>query len=69
MTTVGPALDELRRWLSAVDRLAQAVTSAGELSDVLDLVADTARELLGYDFCAVLLPDPAGTHLLITGWS
>ncbi|ACV81170.1 helix-turn-helix domain-containing protein [Nakamurella multipartita] len=69
MITVGPALDELRRWLSAVDRLALAVTSPGELPAVLDLVADTARDLLGYDFCAVLLPDPTGTHLLITGWS
>lgn len=64
-----PTLTELRRWLTAVDQLTQAVNSPGELRDVLDLVADTARELLGYDFCAVLLPDPSGTHLVITGWS
>lgn len=67
--TVEPALTELGRWLAAVDRLAQAVNSSAGLRDVLDLVADTARELLGYDFCAVLLPDPTGGHLVITGWS
>jgi len=64
-----PALTELRRWLAAVDRLARAVNSPGNLREVLDLVADTARNLLGYDFCAVLLPDPSGTHLVIAGWS
>jgi len=63
------ALAELRRWLAAVDRLTQAVNSSTGLRAVLDLVADTARDLLGYDFCAVLLPDPAGSHLVITGWS
>jgi sugar diacid utilization regulator len=62
-------LAELRRWLAAVDRLTQAVNSSTGLRAVLDLVADTARDLLGYDFCAVLLPDPAGSHLVITGWS
>lgn len=64
-----PALTELRRWLAAVDRLTRAVNSSAGLREVLDLVADTARELLGYDFCAVLLPDPSGGHLVITGWS
>jgi sugar diacid utilization regulator len=64
-----PALTELRRWLAAVDRLTRAVNSSAGLRDVLGLVADTARELLGYDFCAVLLPDPTGSHLVITGWS
>lgn len=63
------ALTELRRWLTAVDRLTRAVNSGDRLRDVLDLVADSARELLGYDFCAVLLPDPTGGHLVITGWS
>lgn len=64
-----PALTELRRWLAAVDRLTRSVNSSADLREVLDLVADTARELLGYDFCAVLLPDPTGGHLMITGWS
>jgi len=64
-----PALIELRRWLAAVDRLTRAVNSKAGLREVLDLVADTARDLLGYDFCAVLLPDPTGGHLMITGWS
>lgn len=67
--SVEAALAELRRWLTAVDRLTRAVNSGVGLREVLDLVADTARELLGYDFCAVLLPDPTGSHLVITGWS
>ncbi len=64
-----PALTELRRWLASVDRLTRTVNSSAGLPEVLDLVAETARELLGYDFCAVLLPDPTGEHLVITGWS
>ena len=64
-----PGLTEVRRWLVAVDRLTRAVNSPAGLRDVLDLVAETARDLLGYDFCAVLLPDSTGGHLVITGWS
>ncbi|WP_420123116.1 helix-turn-helix domain-containing protein [Nakamurella sp.] len=64
-----PGLTEVRRWLVAADRLTRAVNSPAGLRDVLDLVAETARDLLGYDFCAVLLPDPTGGHLVITGWS
>lgn len=63
------ALAELRRWLAAVDALAEAVASAHSLRTVLDLVADTGRRLLGFDFCAVLLPDPGRDALVITGWS
>ncbi|WP_111766595.1 helix-turn-helix domain-containing protein [Nakamurella deserti] len=61
--------DELRRWLSAVETLSAAVTSGRDLTDVLDLVAATARDLLGFDFCAVLIPDEPARTLVITGWS
>ena len=60
---------ELLTWLSALRTLSSAATSAADLQHVLDLVADTARTLLGFDFCGVLTPDPAGENLVITGWS
>jgi DNA-binding PucR family transcriptional regulator len=62
-------LAELRRWLQAVDALTDAVNSTRSLAAILDLVANKARELLGFDFCAVLLPDPQRLNLVITGWS
>jgi sugar diacid utilization regulator len=60
---------ELLTWLSALRTLSSAATSAADLQHVLDLVADTARTLLGFDFCGVLTPDPTGESLMITGWS
>lgn len=60
---------ELRRWLTAVDTVTEAVNSSRSLRAILDLVAHSARSLLGFDFCAVLLPDPLGENLVITGWS
>lgn len=60
---------ELLTWLGALRALSSAATSAADLQHVLDLVADTARTLLGFDFCGVLTPDPAGENLVITGWS
>jgi sugar diacid utilization regulator/GAF domain-containing protein len=66
----GPeSLAELRRWLQAVDALTEAVNSTRSLPAILDLVADSARTLLGFDFCAVLLPDEPRMNLVITGWS
>jgi sugar diacid utilization regulator len=60
---------ELLTWLSALRTLSSAATSAADLQHVLDLVAETARTLLGFDFCGVLTPDPAGESLVIVGWS
>ncbi|MGV9385399.1 helix-turn-helix domain-containing protein [Nonomuraea sp. NPDC003707] len=60
---------ELRSWLAAVSALTAAVNAGRGLRDVLDLVAATARELLGLDFCGVLVPDPAERNLVIAGWS
>jgi len=62
-------LYELRRWLAAVDTLTEAVNSSRTLREVLDLVARSAKSLLGFDFCAVLLPDAQRQNLVITGWS
>ncbi|MBJ7337741.1 MAG: GAF domain-containing protein [Mycolicibacterium sp.] len=56
-------------WLSALRTLSSAATSAADLQHVLALVAETARTLLGFDFCGVLTPDPTGESLMITGWS
>ncbi|MET7336708.1 GAF domain-containing protein [Nonomuraea sp. NPDC005650] len=60
---------ELRSWLAAVSALTAAVNAGRGLRDVLDLVAATARELLGLDFCGVLVPDAAERNLVIAGWS
>ncbi|MGH3639086.1 MAG: GAF domain-containing protein, partial [Mycobacterium sp.] len=60
---------ELLTWLSALRALSAASTSATDPRHVLDLVADTARTLLAFDFCGVLTPDPAADSLVITGWS
>ncbi|MCW2808720.1 MAG: Two component domain sensor and regulator [Marmoricola sp.] len=58
---------ELRRWLEEIAQIAAAVNRPVMLETLLDLVAATASRLLGYDFCAVLLPDPSGKALLIEG--
>ena len=52
-----------------VDALTSAVNSALSLRGILDLVARHTRTLLGFDFCAVLLPDVDRHNLVITGWS
>ncbi|MBE1585349.1 helix-turn-helix domain-containing protein [Nonomuraea angiospora] len=65
----GEDATELRSWLAAVSALTAAVNAGRGLRDVLDLVAATARELLGLDFCGVLVPDPAERNLVIAGWS
>ncbi|WP_435120718.1 GAF domain-containing protein [Amycolatopsis thermoflava] len=60
---------ELREWLGAIGALTAAVNAGQGLREVLDLVAATARELLGLDFCGVLVPDAARANLVIAGWS
>jgi hypothetical protein len=63
-----PLTDEsLSRWLAAVARIAAAVNRPVSLGELLDLVAETAAGLMGYDFCAVLLPDQDRRALLIEG--
>lgn len=67
--TRGKPGSELLTWLGALRELSSVSTSATDLRHVLNLVADTARSLLGFDFVGVLTPDSAGEKLLITGWS
>ena len=73
MTTVDTGRQagaELLTWLAALRALSAAATSDNnKLQEVLDLVAETARTLLGFDFCGVLTPDAAGESLVITGSS
>lgn len=60
---------ELLTWLRALREVSAASTSGTDVHHVLNLIADTARELLGFDFVGVLTPDSAGKNLLIAGWS
>ncbi|MEQ3553771.1 GAF domain-containing protein [Pseudonocardia nematodicida] len=64
-----PPVPDLRTWLRAIGTLTAAVNTETELPTMLDLVATTARELLGLDFCGVMVPAPENDHLLIHGAS
>lgn len=57
----------LERWLHALAGIGEAVAGDEAISELLDRVARTACTLLGYDFCAVFLPDAARTALTIVG--
>ncbi|MBL7258535.1 helix-turn-helix domain-containing protein [Paractinoplanes lichenicola] len=65
MQTTGAV--QLRPWLEAIAAIATALNRPVSLPEVLDLVSGTAANLLGYDFCAVLLVDEERTKLVITG--
>ncbi|GIE97481.1 helix-turn-helix domain-containing protein [Paractinoplanes rishiriensis] len=58
---------QLRPWLEAVATIATALNRPVSLSEVLDLVSETASRLFGFDFCAVLLVDADRRNLVITG--
>jgi sugar diacid utilization regulator/GAF domain-containing protein len=60
---------ELTTWLTAMRELSAAATSAADLAELLGQVATTARALLGFDFCGVLVPDARHTRLVVAGWS
>ncbi|WP_066039637.1 helix-turn-helix domain-containing protein [Herbiconiux solani] len=60
---------ELVVWLGRLRELSAVAVGGRSVDQALELVAETARELLGFDFCGVLVPDAAGTALVITGWS
>ncbi|MGW5152625.1 GAF domain-containing protein [Rhodococcus koreensis] len=72
MNTAGHCAEpssELLMWLSSLRTLSAAANSDSDLREVLDLVAETARSLLGFDFCGVLTPGHDQRSLVITGWS
>jgi sugar diacid utilization regulator len=55
---------DLARWLDALADIGEAVGSDEPVIDLVDRVARTACDLLGYDFCAVFLP--TADHLALT---
>jgi len=56
---------DLRSWLSAISGLTAAVNVGHDLPELLELVAETARDLLGLDFCGIMLPSDDGISLRI----
>ncbi len=57
----------LESWLDALAGIGEAVGGDEPVTDLLNRVARTACTLLGYDFCAVFLPDQSGHALTIVG--
>lgn len=58
----------LREWMSAVGEVTRAVNSAEPLHMLLSRIAEHACRLIGFEFCAVMLPDPAEEWLVTRGW-
>jgi sugar diacid utilization regulator len=58
---------EMREWLGGVGDLAAAVNAATPLPKLLDLIAETACELTGYEASGVLLVDDDRHRLYISG--
>jgi GAF domain-containing protein/sugar diacid utilization regulator len=58
---------DLARWLDALADIGEAVGSDEPVIDLVDRVARTACDLLGYDFCAVFLPTADHRALTIVG--
>lgn len=58
---------ELARWLSGVNAFVTAINRPASLRELLDLVTATACDLLGFDFCGVLLVQPEQRRLLMQG--
>jgi sugar diacid utilization regulator len=59
----------LRSWMSAVSDIVRAVNAAEPLENVLARVAGQACELIGFEFCAVMLADEQRECLHIAGCS
>ncbi|WP_281690264.1 helix-turn-helix domain-containing protein [Pseudonocardia thermophila] len=59
----------LSAWMSAVADVVRAVNAAKPLEDLLARIAEQARLLIGFDYCAVMLVDDAATHLAVRGSS
>ncbi len=59
----------LRSWMSAVSEIVRSVNAAEPLEKVLTRVAVQACELIGFEFCAVMLADERRESLHIAGCS
>jgi sugar diacid utilization regulator len=60
---------ELRRWLGGIASIAAAVNTPASRTELLELVSQTACELMDYRFSAVMLADPERGVLMIEGSS
>ena len=59
----------LRSWMSAVSEIVRSVNAVEPLEKVLTRVAEQACELIGFEFCAVMLADERRECLHIAGCS
>ncbi|HVT71075.1 MAG TPA: helix-turn-helix domain-containing protein [Trebonia sp.] len=59
----------LRSWMSALSEIVRSVNAAEPLEKILTRVAVQARELIGFEFCAVMLADERREYLRIAGCS
>ena len=59
----------LRSWMTAVGEITCAVNAAEALAALLGRVARQGCSLIGFEYCAVLLADPAGERLEVAGSS
>lgn len=59
----------LRSWMSAVSTVARAVNGTHAPDAVLTMVAKQACDLIGFDYCAVMLPDASEQSLVVEGFS
>ncbi|MFI5798694.1 helix-turn-helix domain-containing protein [Streptomyces sp. NPDC051677] len=67
MISPASARPDLLRWMSAIDELAIAVNQQRDLPGLLQQIARTACDLLGYESAAVLLVDDDRVALRIEG--
>ena len=58
---------ELTRWLNGMQTFMIALNRPATLGQLLNLVTVTACDLLGFDFCGVLLVRPEQRRLMIEG--
>jgi sugar diacid utilization regulator len=59
----------LRSWMSAVSEIVRSVNAVEPLEKVLTRVAVQACELIGFEFCAVMLADERQEYLHVAGCS
>jgi DNA-binding LacI/PurR family transcriptional regulator/GAF domain-containing protein len=63
-----PEARTLRSWMSAVGAVARALNSSHSPDAVLTVVAKRACELIGFDYCAVMLADEQERDLVVVGF-
>ncbi|MFI5877582.1 helix-turn-helix domain-containing protein [Streptomyces sp. NPDC051445] len=56
-------------WIAALELLARQAGAGSSSEDLHHRLVAVGRQLTGFDFCAVLLPDESRTQLLIRAWA